>query len=52
MPQLADICPSDLVPDSEKSTTQSMSDKASREKSSHSNESTMDKVKDTIGMGK
>ena len=39
---------SDVVPDSEKSNTQSLKDKTSREKDSHSNESTMDKIKNAV----
>lgn len=49
-----DILSSDVVPDSQKSTSQSMQDKASREKDSHKsggNESVLDKAKDAVGMG-
>ena len=45
----------DVVPDSQKSTGQSMQDKASREKDSHSStggESLMDKAKNAVGMDK
>lgn len=51
---------SDVQPDSQKSTTQSMTDKMSREKDSHSgstgtshtgDKSMLDKAKDTLGMG-
>ncbi|KAK5172011.1 uncharacterized protein LTR77_003648 [Saxophila tyrrhenica] len=49
---LGDTVQRDAVPDSEKSTGQSMSDKASREKDSAKGESTMDKVKGSIGMNK
>lgn len=41
-----------MTSDKDKSTTQAMSDKAGREKDAHSNESTMDKVKGTLGMNK
>jgi hypothetical protein len=40
----ADKAGRDLIPDSQKSTTQSMGDKASREKDHAKNESVLDKV--------
>lgn len=43
---------SDVVPDSQKSTGQSMMDKASREKDSAKNESFLDKAKGAVGMDK
>lgn len=48
---------SDVIPDSQKSTSQSMQDKASREKdsshgSSGGHESVLDKAKDAVGMNK
>lgn len=53
---------SDVQPDSQKSTTQSMTDKMSREKDSHTSSGTghssttgdksmLDKAKDAVGMG-
>ena len=47
---------SDAIPDSQKSTGQSLSDKASREKSSHTSnpgeDSVLDKAKGALGMNK
>lgn len=43
---------SDVVPDSEKSTTQSMQDKASRTKDNNTDKSLLDKAKDATGLGK
>ena len=43
---------SDVIPDSQKSTGQSLSDKASREKDSHKDESLLDKAKSAVGMDK
>jgi len=43
---------SDAIPDSQKSTSQSLQDKASRGKDDASNESMLDKAKGAMGMQK
>ena len=52
LPHLLTSFRSDAVPDSEKSTGQSMMDKASREKDSHKDESLLDKAKSAVGLDK